>query len=122
VASIDTSRLLKRTYWLARSSPRDGTSAGDFDALLHEHLAWLLDLERRGRVFLSGPLQSGPGVSPGAGVTVFRAESEEDARRLASGDPFVLAGLRDVDVFCWVVNEGHIRVELSLGAGSFHWE
>jgi len=72
-------------------------------------------------VFLSGPLVSGPGTGPGSGVTVLRAGSAEEARAIAQADPFVVAGLRTVEVFGWRVNEGAVRVQLSLGTGTYSW-
>ena len=72
-------------------------------------------------VFLSGPLTSGPGVAPGAGVTVLRADSAADAAAIAAADPFVLAGLRTFEIFGWRVNEGAVAVQLSLGTGRYTW-
>ena len=113
--------LLGREYWLVRSAPLDEVTHAQISASADEHVAWLLKLEAEGVVFLSGPLTSGPGVSPGAGVTVLRAASAAGARAIAATDPFVLAGLRTFEVFGWRVNEGAVRVELSLGTGRYTW-
>jgi hypothetical protein len=86
-----------------------------------EHVAWLLKLEAEGRVFLSGPLTSGPGVVPGAGITVLRAGSAAQAAEIAAADPFVTSGLRTFEVFGWRVNEGSIQLGLSLGTGRYTW-
>lgn len=56
-----------------------------------------------------------------AGGTVLRAESAERARAVAQADPFVVAGLRTVEVFGWRVNEGAIQVRVSLGTGTYAW-
>ena len=113
--------LLGRDYWLILSTPVESTVAADVQRHLEVHLAWLLELEAAGVVFLSGPLTSGPGVRPGSGVTVLRAESAERARAIAQADPFVVAGLRTVEVFGWRVNEGAIEVRVSLGTGTYAW-
>jgi uncharacterized protein len=83
---------------------------------------WLLKLEAQGVVFLSGPLLSGRGTGPGSGITVLRADSAADAEAIAATDPFVLAGLRTFEVFCWRINEGAIGVKLSLGTGAYTWD
>lgn len=117
----DRGALLGRDYWLVLSTPAVTTTGGDIERLVDEHLAWVLKLEADGVVFLSGPLISGPGTGPGSGVTVLRADSAEDARAIAQTDPFVAAGLRTFEVFGWRVNEGAIRVQISLGRGTYTW-
>ena len=114
-------RLLGRDYWLVLSTPARATTGADIEHHVDEHVTWLLQLEADGVVVMSGPLTSGPGVRAGSGVTVMRAASEEQAREIAQADPFVVAGLRTVEVFGWRVNEGSIQVELSLGTGGFTW-
>ncbi len=118
----DLSRLLGRDYWMAISTPVDGTTAEDIAALVPAHIAWLLGLEERHLVFLSGPLVSGPGVGPGSGVTVLRAADEAEATAIASADPFVTAGLRTFVVHRWRLNEGSVSVRLSLGHGTYEWQ
>jgi uncharacterized protein YciI len=113
--------LLGRDYWLVLSTPVASTTAADIERHVEAHLGWLLGLEVEGVVFLSGPLTSGPGVRPGSGVTVLRAESAAHARAIAEADPFVTAGLRTVEVFGWRVNEGAIEVRVSLGTGTYAW-
>jgi uncharacterized protein YciI len=113
--------LLARDYWLVRSRPNETTSAEDIARVAGEHVAWLLKLEADGVVFLSGPLTSGPGVAPGAGITVLRAGSAAEAAQIAASDPFVTHGLRTFEVFGWRVSEGAIQLGLSLGAGRYTW-
>jgi len=116
-----TAGLPGRDYWLIRSVPLDTTARDDIERHAGDHIAWLLRLEAEGVVFLSGPLTSGPGVAPGAGVTVLRAGSAEQAAAIAAADPFVVAGLRTFDVFGWRVSEGAVRIQLALGAGQYTW-
>src|SRR5580698_4939984 len=117
----DTATLLGRDYWLVRSAPLPSTTAAEIAAHADDHVAWLLKLEAEGRVFLSGPLTSGPGIAPGAGMTVLRADSAQDAAAIAAADPFVVAGLRTFEVFGWRLNEGAVAVQLSLGTGRYTW-
>jgi uncharacterized protein YciI len=117
----DNAALLGRDYWLVRSAPRPGSTAAEIAAHAADHVAWLLKLEADAQVFLSGPLTSGPGVAPGAGVTVLRADTAQDAAAIAATDPFVLAGLRTFEVFGWRLNEGAVSIQLSLGTGRYTW-
>ena len=117
----DLSLLLGRDYWLVLSTPEQGTDQAAIEAHVEAHVAWLLGLERADVLLASGPLLSGPGAGPGSGVTVLRAPDEDTARRIAAGDPFVQAGLRTFEVCRWRLNEGRIRIRLSLGTGTYDW-
>ena len=118
---VDLSRLLARDYWLILSTPTAGTDKAAIDAHVKEHVAWLLELERDDVLFVSGPLLSGPGIGPGSGATAIRAADEDAARRIAAGDPFVVAGLRAFAVHRWRLNEGSVCVRMSLGTGTYEW-
>ncbi len=120
--TTDRAELLGRDYWLVRSSPLETTTSADVERVAGEHVAWLLKLEADGVVFLSGPLISGPGVAPGAGLTVLRAASAAEAAQIAGTDPFVQRGLRTFEVFGWRVNEGAVQIRLSLGTGRYTWD
>jgi len=102
--------------------PAHTTTAEHIEALLDEHLSWMLSLERDGHVLASGPVIEGPGVGPGSGLTVLRADSAEHAERIAAGDPFVHAGLRDFTVLRWRVMEGALTVRLSLGTSRYTFQ
>ena len=47
------------------------------------------------------------------GMTVLRVESEEEARTIASRDPFVLNGIRTFDIREWLVMEGSFAVKVN---------
>jgi uncharacterized protein YciI len=114
-------RLLERDYWLVTSTPRPDTTPDEIAAVAPSHVAWLLDLEERGAVLVSGPLTSGPGVRPGSGITVLRAPDEQTANMIAAQDPFVVAELRTFVIQGWRLNEGSISIRVSLGTGAFEW-
>ncbi len=117
----DLSGLLGRDYWLVLSTPAAETDQAAIQAHVEAHVAWLLELEAADALLVSGPLLSGPGVGPGSGMTVLRAPDEDTARQVAANDPFVRAGLRTFEVYRWRLNEGSIRVRLSLGTGTYDW-
>jgi uncharacterized protein YciI len=120
-ASVDLSRLLGHDYWVVLSKPNEGTDQAAIDAHRNAHIAWLLELEREDVLFLSGPLLSGPGAGPGSGLTILRAADEASAIRIASGDPFVRAGLRTFQMYRWRLNEGSVTARVSLGTGTYEW-
>lgn len=114
--------MLGRDYWLILSTPVPGVTGEAIQAVLTDHLQWLLALEERHTIFLSGPLLEGPDVGPGSGMTVLRATDEAEATRVADQDPFVRAGLRTFAVYRWRVNEGSIGLRVSLGTGRYDWQ
>ena len=118
---VDVSKLLGQDYWVVRWLPHEGTTAEDIGGHLQAHLAWLLDLERRESLFLSGPILEGPDVRPGAGMTVVRASDLAAASEIAAEDPFVVAGRRTFQVFRWRLSQGKINIRLSLGTGTYSW-
>ena len=113
------SAMLGAQLWVIRWLPREGVTAADVEALLDAHLEWMLGLEAAGHVVASGPLTSGPGVTPGAGLTVLRASSEAQAAALAAEDPFVTKGLRGFEVLGWRVMEGALTVRVSFGTTTY---
>ena len=119
---VDLTKLLGRDYWLVLSTPVAGTDADGIGRYVQAHVAWLLELERSGVLFLSGPLLSGPGTGPGSGITVLRLPDEPSAQRVAAEDPFVTARLRTFTVHRWRVNEGSVNIRLSLGTGGYDWD
>src|ERR671912_182626 len=110
---VERSAMLGARLWVVRWTPREGVTAADVEAALDAHLEWMLGLEAAGHVVASGPLTSG------AGLTVLRASTEQEAVALAAQDPFVAKGLRTFDVFGWRVMEGALAVRVSFGTTSY---
>jgi hypothetical protein len=82
--------------------------------LLPAHLEYMIDLERRGVLFASGPLADGEGPPSGAGLTILRAASAREARELAEADPFVSSGLRTFQIKEWTVMEGTMGLRINF--------
>jgi uncharacterized protein YciI len=116
------SEFLAQDYWVVLWRPSEGTTADDVAAHLDAHLAWMLRLEREGLVLASGPLLEGPGVGPGAGLTVLRVPDAESAAKVAAQDPFVVADVRGFDVLRWRLMEGALTVRLSFGTSTYTLE
>jgi len=82
------------------------------------HFHWLIDLEKRNKVFASGPLFDNSGKQ-GVGMTVFRADTWEEAEELAAGDPFVTSGAVKFELRRWQINEGRINVSVDFSDQTF---
>jgi uncharacterized protein YciI len=89
----------------------------DLKPHLLEHLEYMVALERQGKLFASGPMGD-PRL--GNGMTIVRAESEDEARAIASNDPFFRHGLREFSVEPWTVMEGALRVTVNFSDGTMH--
>jgi uncharacterized protein YciI len=83
-------------------------------AVLPEHLAYMIGLEKSGALFASGPLTEPGGAPRGDGLTILRAASAEEARRIAEADPFSLQGLRTFELREWTVMEGSLGLKVNL--------
>jgi uncharacterized protein len=78
------------------------------------HLRYMIELEKRGVVFASGPFTPGLGSALGDGLTIFRAMSLDEAKAFANSDPFVLSGARGYDLHEWTIMEGRVGLEVSF--------
>jgi uncharacterized protein len=96
-----TRNMLRRRLFAVMSR---GTG-GDVKTHLVAHLTYMIELERQGKLFASGPF--GDGTS-GDGMTILRVETAEEARRIAAIDPFVVNGLRTFEIREWTVMEGSV--------------
>lgn len=85
---------------------------------LREHILWLEHQERHGVLFLSGADRAGD-VWDGSGTAIIRADSLDHARAIAGTEPFHVAGLRTNTVHGWLLNEGSVRLTVSLFTDRF---
>ncbi|WP_029100276.1 YciI family protein [Brevibacillus thermoruber] len=60
------------------------------------HLSYLNDLYKQGKVVMAGPFTDKRG-----GMVIYKAESPEEARRLAEADPVVKEGARTLELREW---------------------
>jgi uncharacterized protein YciI len=97
------------------SKPRPGF---DPKALLAQHLDFIVALERKGLVLLSGPT-SAPELPAGSGLTILNVGTIADARRIWADEPFHRAGGRNAEFFVWRLMEGNIGASLSLSDRRF---
>lgn len=106
------SRMMRKELYLISSKCLVDPSTLQ-DHLL-AHLSYMIELEKTGVLFASGPLFDGKGAFTGDGITIVRAASFDEASQIADQDPFARANLRRSSVHRWIVNEGRITVSVDL--------
>ena len=74
---------------------------------LDQHLAWMKEQHEAGKILLSGPTPNRK-----LGIYLIRAESREEAEKIAAGDPYTAAGFTTFDLIEWEVHQ-------IMGAGPF---
>lgn len=82
-------------------------------AIMLDHYNWIIDLEKCGKIFLSGPMFE-EGNPRGVGMTILIADSFVEARELGASDPFCSSGAADFEVRGWQINEGRLSVTIDL--------
>lgn len=75
--------------------------------LQKEHLAYMDQQAKAGRLVLAGPIATREGTR--RGVIAYRAASLEEAVAFASGDPMVKAGRLAVELHSWLTARGTLR-------------
>ena len=103
--------MLSKTFFAIVTQAASGTPPERLQATLPAHLDHQVRLEKDGVLFAAGPLDAEDGSR--RGLIVIRAESFEDARRIADTDPFHAEGLRTYTVEQWAANEGSYTVRLT---------
>jgi len=72
-------------------------------------------MEKSGNLIFAGPLSDDSGENwSGAGLIVYRATSLDAARALATADPMHESGCRTFIIRRWLLNEGQLRLTVSL--------
>jgi uncharacterized protein len=66
------------------------------EELIKEHVAFLRDLDQKGKLELCGPFTDYAG-----GMIVVRADSYEEAVKIAKSDPFISSGTESFEVRTW---------------------
>jgi len=115
VEALHAKMLHKRLYVIF-SEP---TGKGDRRRLFHKHIAYQLEIERKGILFAAGPFVDARGKPQGPGMIVVRAKSMAEAKRIADADPFHKAGVRSYRIQPWEVNEGGFSVRVKFSNGSY---
>ena len=107
-----TRKMLRKKFFVLLTNPI--VPPEFLQPLLSAHLEYMIDLEKRGLVFASGPLSDGAGPPTGQGLTVLRTKNAAEARALAEADPFFVHGLRNYELKEWTVMEGKLSLSVNL--------
>jgi uncharacterized protein YciI len=111
------SRMLLKPYYVMLRDVVDRSKLGP--AAL-AHFRWIIELEKQGKVFASGPLFM-PDGTPDSGLTIFRTETADEAAELASGDPFFTSGAVTFQIRRWVLSEGRMQVHFDFSDQTYHF-
>ena len=107
-----TKGMLRKKLFVILS--KGGATPDQIGALLPQHLEYMIGLEKTGVLFASGPLADAEGKTRGDGLTIVRAASAAEARKIAELDPFVVNGLRTFELREWTVMEGSLGIKINL--------
>jgi hypothetical protein len=107
-----TKSMLRKKLYVVLS--RGGATPDQIGALLPQHLEYMIGLEKKGVLFASGPLTDAEGKNRGDGLTIIRAASAADARKIAKRDPFVINRLRSFEIREWTVMEGSLGIKVNF--------
>jgi len=106
-------------YMIRMDMPRPVDSPMDYLAPhLREHILWLETQEKNGALFLSGA-NAAADRWDGSGTAIIRAPSLAAAVAIAVTEPFHREGLRTNTVHGWLLNEGTVRLTISLFTDKF---
>ena len=92
----------------------------DPSTMLPSHLDFMVGLEKRGLLFLSGPLTARDGKFGAFGLTVLNVNTIAQAESIWADEPFNKSGQRDAEYFVWRLMEGRLMVTLDLSDRRFN--
>lgn len=108
--------MLRKQLYVVFTSPTKGMDS--VMAVIKEHLAYQMDLEKRGIMFGAGPFWNDREDSwEGEGMIILRAGSLAEAKAIAAQDPMHQSGARSYTVRPWLLNEGTVTVRLTYSDG-----
>ena len=119
INELQARMLQKRLYVVLATAVKP---MSDLAPLLPEHLNYMIDLEKRGVLFASGPFLAGEQVASGSGMTILRASSLEEAKATTERDPLNASGMRTFVIREWQLNEGSYSLTLHYSNGNYSIE
>jgi len=119
ITALHDKMLHKRLYVIFSEPTEKG---GDRGKVFPKHIAYQLEIEKKGILFAAGPFVDGRGKSQGAGMIIVRAKSMAEAKRIADRDPFHKQGYRRYRIQAWEVNEGGFNLRVKYSDGTYTLE
>ena len=113
-----TKDMLQKELFVVSTKPAPGVTLEKMREMREPHLAFQVELERRGIMFGAGPLfPPGTDMWQGEGMVIIRAASHAEATEIAASDPMHKSGMREFTVREWMMNEGTITLKVSYSNG-----
>jgi len=106
-----------KKLWVILVTDVPGGRASEPDAI-RRHLAHQVDLEKRGIMFGAGPVSDVQGKHEYGRIFV-RADSADEAKRIAESDPMQNEGRRTYTLHEWTLNEGRLGLTLNFSDGTY---
>ena len=119
ITALHDKMLHKRLYVIFSEPTEKG---GDRGKVFPKHIAYQLEIEKKGILFAAGPFVDARGKSQGAGMIIVRAKSMAEAKRIADRDPFHKQGYRRYRIQAWEVNEGGFNLRVKYSDGTYTLE
>ena len=110
-------KMLHKKLYVVFTEP--APRAGDRRKVFPQHIAYQLELERKGIMFAAGPIVDEKGKPQGPGMIVIRAKNMREATRIADNDPFHKRGYRTYTIRAWMINEGGFGLRVKFSDGTF---
>lgn len=111
-------KMLRKKLYVVLSKPL--VAPEQLRPVLAAHLDYMIDLEKRGVIFASGPLANAEQPPQGEGLTILRAANAAEARAIAESDPFFKHGLRTFELKEWTVMEGMLGLRVNFSDQTIH--
>ena len=110
-------KMLHKRLYVIFSEPTEKT--GDRRKVFPKHIAYQLEIERKGILFAAGPFVNSKGKPQGPGMIVIRAKSMAEAKKVAEADPFHKLGFRKFRIQAWEINEGGFNISVKFSTGTY---
>jgi len=110
-------KMLHKRLYVIFSEPTEKT--GNRRKVFPKHIAYQLEIERKGILFAAGPFVNSKGKPQGPGMIVIRAKSMAEAKRVAEADPFHKLGFRKFLIQAWEINEGGFNINVKFSTGTY---
>lgn len=108
--------MLRKNLYVIFTTPTNGL--GPVMENLEAHLQYQVRIEKEGVMFGAGPFfADNESDWNGEGMVIVRAQSLNDAQRIAAADPMHASGARSFVVRPWLLNEGSLTVRITYSDG-----
>ena len=116
IATASERGMLAKQLFVVFTEPT--SDLGKVQEARAEHLKYQVEIEQKGIMFAAGPLADDSGERWGGdGMIIIRANSMEEATRIAEADPMHSSGARTFRIRSWLMNEGGFNLRVTFSDG-----